>query len=156
MLLKKGNLETMSVIDYEAFKYYKENAKKRNLSNTGTYVQHGKILSKIYEKIGEKITESPGGVFIENFGYFSGIVDMIKNYTSYFNGNINLNRNTSGYKFFLIFVPIAKDNVLREWVADGSFTEKVRGKFTYALRNKIKFRFSPTYFTVKYKKSKNE
>ena len=156
ILHKKGDLDAMSVIDYEAFKFYKENSKKRNINNTPNYVEHGKILSKIYEKIGQKISQCPGGVFIENLGYFSGVVDMVKNFTGYFNGSINLNRNTSGYKFFLIFVPIAKDSTLREWVADGSFTGKVKKSFSETLNNGVKFKFSPNYFIKKYNKKRND
>ncbi len=156
--LKKGNLETMSIIDYQAFKYYRENSKLKGKGNISNYVEHGKIISRFYEKVGEKIVESPGGVFIEGIGYFSGIVDMLKSYTAYFKGSINLNRNTSGYKFFLIFIPIAKDNTLREWVADGSFMIKVKSKFSKFLKEGIKYKFNPSYFINKFsnKNMKND
>ena len=153
LYIKMGDLESLSVIDYKAFKFYRENSKKRDINNTKNYVEHGKILSKYYSKIGEKIVESEAGVFIENFGYFSGIVDTIKDYTSYPNQDkIILNRNTSGYKFFLIFIPIAKDIILKEWVADGNFSTKIKKSFSEALKKGKKFKFNPSYFINKYKK----
>lgn len=149
-IAKKGNLPAMSVIDYSAFKFYRENSKLRKPENTPNYVEHGKILSKFYSKIGEKITESEGGVFIENLGYFSGVVDTIKHYSSYLDQDVLLNRHTSGYKFFLIFVPISKDNTLKEWVADSSFTRPVKKLFSEALKAGKKFNFNPYYFIRKY------
>lgn len=149
---KKGNLNVMSIIDYDSFKYYRENSKKRKEENTPNYVAHGKILSKFYSKIGEKITTSEGGVFIENLGYFSGIVDTVKSYTVFNKtGGVMLNRITSGYKFFLIFVPISKDDLLREWVADGNFSRKVKKDFSKALKSGFKFNFNPLFFIKKYK-----
>lgn len=146
-----GDIKPLSVIDYNAFKFYRENSKKRDTKNTPNYVEHGKILSRYYAKIGEKIVESDAGVFIENLGYFSGIVDTIKDYTSYPNQDkIMLNRNTSGYKFFLIFVPIAKDISLKEWVADGNFSTKIKKSFSKALKEGKKFKFNPSYFISKY------
>lgn len=147
---RKGDLDAMSVIDYEAFKFYRENSKLRNTNHTNNYVEHGKILSAFYKRVGEKIPKSSGGVFIEGLGYFGGVIDMHKKYTGYFGRSINLNRITSGYKFFLIFIPISKDNALREWVADSNFTSLIKGNFSKALKNGIKFKFSPYYFIKKY------
>lgn len=148
---KKGNLDVTSVINYESFKYYRDKSKNRTEENTPNYVAHGKILSKFYSKIGEKITVSEAGVFIENLGYFSGITDTLKRYTSYNKGSLMLNRATSGYKFFLIFIPISKDDSLREWVADNSFSRKVKKEFSKALKKGVKFKFNPYFFINKYK-----
>lgn len=149
--IKMGELKPLSVIEYKAFKFYRENSKKRDIKNTENYVEHGKILSKFYSKVGERIVSSDAGVFVEGLGYFSGIVDTIKDYTSYPNqNNIILNRNTSGYKFFLIFIPIAKDIILKEWVADGNFSAKVKRGFSLALKEGKKFKFNPSYFIKKY------
>lgn len=149
--ITRGILPSMSVIDYQAFKYYRENNKLRDDKNTPNYVEHGKILSKYYKKIGEKIIEAEAGVFIEGLGYFSGVVDTKKDFTPYlFTQKINLNRATGGYKFFLIFIPITKDNLLREWVADGSFVLPLRKAYSQALVNGKKFSFNPSYFINKY------
>lgn len=153
---KTGGLESLSVTNYEAFKFYRENSKNRDIKNTENYVQYGKILSKFYSKIGEKIVQSEAGVFIEGLGYFSGIVDTVKSYISYpKQDKILLNRNTSGYKFFLIFVPIAKDITLRGWVADSNFSVKIRKDFSKALKDGKKFKFNPSYFINKYSNFNN-
>lgn len=154
--IKMGDIKPLSVIDYNAFKFYRENSRIRELKNTENYVSHGKILSRFYSKIGEKIVESEAGVFIENLGYFSGIVDTVKDYTCYPNQDkIILNRNTSGYKFFLIFISISKDVTLKEWVADGNFSTKIKKKFSEALKKGKKFKFNPSYFITKYKNKLN-
>ncbi len=140
----------MSVIDYQAFKFYRENSKLRNIENTPNYVEHGKILSKYFEKISQKIVSSEGGVFIEGMGYFSGVVDTLKDFTPYLGKSILLNRNTSGYKFFLIFIPISKDNILREWVADASFSKTTKKFFSKALKEGKKYNFNTSYFIKKY------
>lgn len=157
-IIKKGDLDTLSVIDYNAFKFYRENSKNRNIENTKNYVEHGKILSRYYSKIGEKIVQAEAGVFIEDLGYFSGIVDTVKDYNSYPNqNNVMLNRNTSGYKFFLIFIPISKDVTLKEWVADNNFSAKIKKEFSKALKEGKKFKFNPSYFIKKYSnKNKND
>lgn len=148
----KGNLKTASLVDYNSYKHYRDNAKRRNVSNTPNYIEHGKIISQFYRKVGEKISTSEGGVFIEDFGYFSGIVDTVKTFTSYINTtSIMLNRITSGYKFYLIFIPISKDDLLREWVADSSFTAKIRKSFSDAIKSGVKFKFNPQFFIRKYK-----
>lgn len=152
---RKGNLDSVSIIDYNSFKYYRSNSKKRNLDNTSNYVEHGKILSLFYKKIGEKIIESTGGVFIEKLGYFSGIVAAEKKYSSYFNGKINLNRSTSGYSFHLIFVPISKDNYIREWVADSSFSTSIKKRFSEKLKLGTIYTFNPSYFIDKYGRKNN-
>lgn len=149
---RKGGLETTSIVDYKAFKFYREKTKLRDKENTPNYVEHGKILSKFYKKIGEAIVKSEGGVVIENLGYFSGIVDTVKSYPIFVNTNsILLNRRTSGYKFFLIFIPLSKDDLLREWVADSSFTSKIKKSFSNALNSGVKFTFNPQFFIKKYK-----
>ena len=147
---KKGALPAMSVIDYKAFKFYRENSKLRNPENTPNYVEHGKILSKYFLKINESIIKSEGGVFIEGLGYFSGVIDTQKDYTPFLGKEILLNRNTSGYKMFLIFIPISKDNILKEWVADASFTKKMKIVFSRALKEGKKYNFNPSYFIKKY------
>lgn len=149
--IKKGNLDILSIVDYSAFKFYRENNKLGNCSNIPDYKKHGKIISLFYSKVGEKIIESDAGVFIEKLGYFSGVVDTVKQYSAYpQKKTVNLNLKTSGYKFFLIFIPISKDNTLKEWVADSSFTAKVKAAFSKSLKEGKKFRFNPTYFLKKY------
>lgn len=149
----KGYLETTSIIDYESFKHYRSSSKYRDVNNTPNYVEHGKILSKFYEKVAEKLTTKSGGVFIEKLGYFSGVVDIHKTYKAYpKQKSINLNRATSGYKFYLTFVPISKTKKLMEWTADGSFAPNVKKAFSNALKNGVKFTYNPYYFICKYSK----
>lgn len=148
---KIGDLKPMSVIDYSAFKFYRENSKKRNPENTPNYVEHGKILSRFYEKIGQRISEHQGGVFIKDLGYFGGLINHRVGYRSYPRHQITpLNRETSGYRYFLTFVPIAKDGILKEWTADNSFSRKVTSSFSKALKSGIKFTFNAYHFIQRY------
>lgn len=149
---RKGGLKTTSLVDYKSFQHYRDSSKLRSLENTPNFVEHGKILSMFYQKIGEKITTSEGGVFIKDLGYFSGIVDTLKSFTIFTNSTeLMLNRATSGYKFYLIFVPISKDDILREWVADSGFTPKIKKAFSDALKGGFKYYFNPNFFIKKQK-----
>lgn len=149
--IKKGDLRVLSVVDYESFKFYRENSTFSKEEFASDYKKHSKILTNFYSKVGEKVVECEGGVFIEKLGYFSGIVDTIKQYSIYpQKTTINLNIRTSGYKFFLIFIPISKDNTLKEWVGDSCFTRKIKSEFSKKLKEGKKFRFNPTYFIKKY------
>lgn len=141
--IRKGELENFSVIDYQSFKHYREKSNLRNKQNTPNYVEHGKILSLFYKKIGEKIVKGTGGVFIENLGYFGAVLDPIIQIRSYCQQNkLLINKSTSGYSYCLAFIPIAKDNILREWVADGSFSTKVKKPFSEAIKAGKKYSFN--------------
>lgn len=149
--IKKGELESFSVIDYAAFKFYRENNKYRNPENTKNYVAHGKILSKFYEKVGQKLVQSSGGVFIDGLGYFGAVIDPRVHLTSYFGQEkLLINKNTSGYSYALAFVPISKDNILREFVADNSFSTKVKKEFSQALKSGKKYSFNFLSFFKQY------
>lgn len=155
---KKGDLETFSVINYKAFKYYRENNKYRKEENTPNYVEHGKILSKFYEKVGEKLVQSTGGVFIEGMGYFTSVMNTKLVFTSYFGQDkLLINKSTGGYTYYLTFIPIGKDSILREFVADNSFSTKVKKKFSEALKNGKKYSFNFTTFLKMHgRKRKNQ
>lgn len=144
---RKGQLETFSVIDYKAFKHYRENSKFRNEDTTPNYVEHGKILSKFYDKIGQKIVASTGGVFIEGMGYFGAVINPVIHITSYYGQEkLMINKSTSGYSYYLAFIPIGTDSILREWVADNSFSSKVRKNFSKSLKEGKKYSFNFTSF----------
>lgn len=154
--IKKGDLKAFSVVDYQAFRYYRDNNKYRNVDNTPDYVKHGKILSRYYELIGEKLVESDGGVFIEGLGYFGAVIDPVIKITSYFGQDkLLINKNTSGYSYHLAFIPISYDNALREWVADNSFSSKVRTAFSKALKSGKKYSFNFIYFFNKFGKKRH-
>lgn len=149
--VRKGPLDVMSIVDYESFKYYRENNTLNKKGSINDYRKHGEIITRFYSKVGEKIIDSEAGVFIEKLGYFSGIVDTSKQYSAYPNkSTVNLNIRTSGYKFYLIFIPISKDNSLKEWVGDSGFTREIKSTFSRKLKEGKKFRFNPTYFIKKY------
>lgn len=154
--IKKGELPSFSVIDYNAFKYYRDNNKYRNPDNTANYVAHGKILSKFYEKVGQKMVEGTGGVFIEGLGYFGAVINPKKNIRSYFGQEkLLINKSTSGYSYSLAFVPISKDNILREYVADNSFSTKVKKAFSQAVKSGKKYSFNFLSFFNRYGKMRH-
>jgi len=149
--IKKGTLDILSIVGYESFKFYRENKSIDSNEVIKDYKDHGKIITSFYTKVGEKIIDCEAGVFIEKLGYFSGVVDTVKSYSAYpKKTTVNLNLRTSGYKFFLIFIPISKDNTLKEWVGDSCFTDKIKASFSKKLKEGKKFRFNPTYFIKKY------
>jgi len=154
--LKKADLDSFSVIDYQAFKHYRDNNKYRNAVNTPNYVEHGKILSRYYELIGEKLVDSTGGVFIEGMGYFGAVIDPKITVVSYFGQEkLLINKQTSGYNYMLTFVPISKDSVLREFVADNSFSKKVKKAFSASLKAGKKYSFNFLPFFKKFGKMRH-
>lgn len=69
---------SFSLRDYKAYQYYRDNSKLANLEDIENFVEHGKIVSKFYDLVGQKLTEASGGVFVDGLGYFGIIQEMGK------------------------------------------------------------------------------
>jgi len=141
---------SFSLRDYPAYQYYRDNSKLANLKDVENYIEHGKIVSKFYELVGEKITEASGGVFIEGLGYFGVIQEMGKvvahNLTD---GSVRLNPKTDNKVYNLAFVPIEKENVFKSWVFDYSFSTKVKKGLCNKLKAGKKYTFNASLFFSK-------
>ena len=67
-----------SVCSKDAFKFYRDNSKLRDLKNTPRISRYITIMNAFYGKIGAALVEEEGGVFIKNLGYFTNLVHPTK------------------------------------------------------------------------------
>jgi len=84
------------------------------------------ILKHTMKTIARRIAYNEGGVFIKNFGYFCVIRYPKPRITEFFYGTQStkkkwVNFHTGGYPFSPTFIPIRKDNKLKEWVMERAF-----------------------------------
>jgi hypothetical protein len=121
-----GKVGKASVCDKEAFKYYRENAKHRNIETTRTIGLYRKIIRAFYAKIAVYLVKEVGGVFIKNLGYFTNLVHP-KRY------HIQVVYNKEGYSNFRTdnrivtpsFFGMSPGNPLFNfWVMDRAFSAK--------------------------------
>lgn len=147
---------SFSIITYKAYKYYSEKTKRKNKEEIQNYVEHGKIISEIYKILGEKITESQGGVFMDGLGYF-GIVQEThkKPAKTILRSQIKLNPKTGNKIYSIGYVPIEKTNTFKAWVFDYSFVRLIRHNLSVQLKNSKKYSFNPSLFFYKLKKTNN-
>ena len=148
---------SFSLRDYKAYQYYRDNSKLANLEDVENYIEHGKIISKFYEIVGEKMTESSGGVFVDGLGYFGVIQEMgTKSSHNPIDGSIKLNPRTDNKIYNLAFVPIEKDNIFKSWVFDYSFSRKVKKALSVSLKEVKKYTFNASFFFGKARKKGND
>ena len=148
---------SFSLRDYKAYQYYRDNYKLANLEDVQNYIEHGKIISKFYEIVGEKITSTSGGVFVNGLGYF-GIIQEMDNRSSHNpkDGSIKLNPRTDNKIYNIAFVPIDSDNLFKTWVFDYSFSRKVKKALCNNLKAGKKYTFNASLFFRKARKQGND
>lgn len=148
---------SFSLRDYKAYQYYRDNSKLANLEDVQNYIEHGKIISKFYEIVGEKITSTSGGVFVNGLGYF-GIIQEMDNRSSHNpkDGSIKLNPRTDNKIYNIAFVPIDSDNLFKTWVFDYSFSRKVKKALCNNLKAGKKYTFNASLFFRKARKQGND
>jgi len=147
----KGIGTSFSIINYAAFKYYRENSKYADKKIVGDYKKHGKVISAFYKKVGENLAEASGGVFVKNLGYFSIMKDFNKPmYFDFKTYQKRLNSFTNGAMYTLSFIPSRTSAILRPWVFDYNFTPKVKGMVKDALKSGKKYNFH--YNLIKHKR----
>ena len=109
-----------------------------------------------YKEVGEKIVEADGGVFIEGLGYFGIIQEMNKKmFMDKRTGNKMFNPKTDNIIYNIGFVPITKDNVLKPWVFDYSFTKAIKKALSEKLKSGKKYSFNASLFFNKLRKTGN-
>lgn len=148
---------SFSLRSYKAYQYYRDNSKLANLEDVENYIEHGKIISKFYEIVGEKITSTSGGVFVNGLGYFGVIQEMDKRSShNPVDGSIKLNPRTDNKIYNLAFVPIDTSNIFKSWVFDYSFSRKVKKALCVNLKAGKKYTFNASLFFNKARKTGND
>jgi hypothetical protein len=147
----KGVGKSFSIIDYAAFKYYRETSLYGKEKVIPDYKKHGKVLSAFYKKVGDNLVEASGGVFVKNFGYFSILRDFNKPmYFDFKTLKFKLNSLTDGAMYTISFIPSRTSTVLRAWVFDYNFVPRVKHALRDALKNGKRYNFH--YNLIKHKK----
>ncbi len=148
---------SFSLRDYKAYQYYRDNSKLANLEDIENFVEHGKIVSKFYDLVGQKLTEASGGVFVDGLGYFGIIQEMGKGVShNPKDGSVKLNPRTDNKIYNLAFVPIEKDNIFKPWVFDYSFSRKVKKSLCDNLKAGKKYTFNASLFFNKLRQTGND
>lgn len=148
---------SFSIADHKAYQYYKENSKLANRQDVANYVEHGKIITEFYRIAGQKLTEASGGIFLEGLGYFGIIQEMKKKLThDRQTGELKMNPKTDNIIYNIAFVPIDKDNILRPWVFDYSFTPVIKKELCNKLKAGKKYSFNASLFFNKLRKIGND
>jgi hypothetical protein len=147
---------SFSIINHKAYRYYLDNSKLANREDISGYSEHGRIISMFYKEVGQKIVEADGGVFIEGLGYFGIIQEMNKKmFMDKRTGNKMFNPKTDNIIYNIGFVPITKDNVLKPWVFDYSFTQAIKKSLSEKLKAGKKYTFNASLFFNKLRKTGN-
>lgn len=122
------NTGKSGILDRQAFSYYRKRAKFRNKDNTKNLQDWRRIVIKFYDKIGDNLVDSEGGVFIKGLGYFSVIVYPKKVYAkSIFNKDGFANFHTDNYIFMPTLFGFAKGYpLLNFWSMDRTFVSKIK------------------------------
>jgi hypothetical protein len=121
------NVGKESVTDYEAFKYYRENAKYRDVNLTNHIKVHTKVISSFYKKIGDALIENEGGVYIKGLGYFSVVMYPKKHIvkTPYQTDGF-ANFKTGNYLYLpTFFGQSGKNPLLNFWIMDRTFSRRL-------------------------------
>jgi len=154
-----GTKGKVSIASKDAFNYYKSQAKLRNPETTYRLNQYVKIVNAFHSKVADKLVESVGGVFLDNFGYFCMAVhpkkEVIK--VPYKKDGDYFNFKTDNKLVTPMFFGIArKKPLLRFWVMDRTFSRRnVKARLHKKLISGMKYKnfvstLSSLYLIKKY------
>lgn len=112
------------VTSKEAFKYYRENSKKRDKEFTKKLHNYKKVITAFYTKIARDLVENEGGVFIKGLGYFTVFMHPKKQMVRVpYQKEEFANFKTKNYLFMPSFVGVVKGNpLLNFWTMDRAFS----------------------------------
>ena len=119
-----------SVVDYEAYRYYIDNAKVRNKKAIYDVRHHSKILCEIYKKIGRGAIEYEGGFIDPTFFALLSIKNPIKTGSVFLNKETNklqrtFARHTDGFMYRMTFIPLVKGTLYRSYDTTRTLSKKL-------------------------------
>lgn len=145
---KINRLRPTSIIDFKSYQSFRDN--NRDIctrENVPNYVEHGKILSLFYRKIGEYVTKSSEGVWIDKLGYFGVLNTNLKKNPKGFKFFDEFNWETKGYAFCLYFMPYQNSSLLfRTFSMDYSFNPKIKSNLSKQLKKRFRYNFNGFMF----------
>ena len=145
--------ESFSMVDHKAYVFYKNNSKLANRQLVAHYVEYGKLISTFYKIVIKNISNTKGGVFIDNFGYF-GVLRYNKKAKIVYNLKTKKRGINTEENFWISFIPISKNNKRRLFLFDLSFSKNLRKLVSNNLTKGYRYKFNASLFFSKLKKSK--
>lgn len=124
---------SLVLYDYKPLAFYRQNAKKRDGVCDLTYRQYSKVIREIFFAIRHYLIENEGGVYVEEFGYFSTI--LLKHHDNYKKLNRFVNPNNYGIYLYTDIKP--KKCMLFGMNLDRAVTIETKKRF----KNKLKSGF---------------
>lgn len=150
-------VKTWTTIDHKAYVFYRENSELCSRKLVKDYVEYGKLISEFYRVVSDELVDSKGGVYIKDFGYFGIMKYFFSAKTSPRQdpdtGIWVKKLNTEEDYFFTAFVPISKNNRLRLFSFDCSYTQNFKDKLTAKLRAGYRYTFNASLFYTDLKKA---
>lgn len=126
--------------------HYNEYVRKKRIAKRDRVDKYElmKIAMAIFKEIGLQITETRGGVFIKNFGYFF-IWKTNRKMTfgtkyKWNNKRPQYNHHSEYYRYMPVFYPAGGPLNLRFWTMDYKFHHKVKSGIKIKLKQGFKYR----------------
>lgn len=139
---KTPALKRRSLTDQKAYSFYKSKSKKRQIKNTPNLTKYNKIISAFYKKIGDKMLEKRGGVFLPGFGYFVVLLNPIKQVLDSIyktEGSILLNAHSNSMVYHPAFIPTCTDASMKSFVMDRYFNRDFNKRLGLKIKSGMKF-----------------
>lgn len=121
--LKNNFPNYQSLISREAYEFYKIK-RKRVAIGINDYNLYKKSISGLFNMIGDMLTESEGGVYLEGLGYLC-MISYPKEYKSS-GKKVSLFQRVKTYQYY--FPYLIPDFEVKEWTMSDSFEDKLERK----------------------------
>ena len=135
-----------SVVDYKAYTFYRDQAKHRNKKHVKDFVDHGRIINKIYQKVADSIAEYEGGVYFKEYFYIIPQLYPEKKVVTIPSADgfdYTMNSHTGGRFATILFVNLLPGKKYEFWSMDGAFFKETKSKVSKKLKEfRPKFTFS--------------
>lgn len=138
--------KSKSTVDYEAYRYYIDNANIRDKKQIYDVRHYSKILSCIYKKIAKGCIEYEGGFIDPHFFAALPIKNPIKTGSIFLNRSTNkmqktFSRHTGGYIYRMTFVNLMGTTLYRSYDTTRTLSGKLIKAFEKFKREK-NFKYS--------------
>lgn len=141
------HVKNISLIDHKAYVYFRENSKLCDRRLMAHYVEYSKVMTLFYNIASEKLVDSKGGLYLENFGYF-GFLKYFGNYKKYMKHYVGdkIKLKTEEDIYYTTFIPISKNRKLMMYNMDSSFTDNFKARLIEKLNQGYHYMFNASLF----------
>ena len=119
-----------SVVDYESYRYYIDNAKVRDKKAIYDVRHYSKIIGEIYKKIGRGAIEYEGGFIDPSFFALLSIKNPVKTGAIFLNKNTNkiqktFAKHSDGFMYRMTFIPLMRGTLHRSYDTTRTLSSKL-------------------------------